>query len=184
MQGRSFYSHWTDVMGRRRLCITLFFNLFWHAKYFHFCSGSRSAEDAADCTAYCGGADEGPAFCQTRCERWKLWHMGLTKNKQPDQRLLQYQSKSCLFSSHGIWTYQSSRIFSTAREQIDKILCFSGNLFPLQKRELPQLLEGWKERAHALCRRWKGEHCTPLHVTQLQTHVFEVTLPLSYQWEK
>lgn len=76
MQGRSFYSHWTDVTGRRRLCITLFFNLFWHAKYFHFCSGSRSAEGAADCTAYCGGADEGPAFCQpdVRDGSCGTWH--------------------------------------------------------------------------------------------------------------
>lgn len=48
----------SDATGRGRRCITLFVNLFWHAKYFHFCSGSRSTKDGVECSAHCGGAIE------------------------------------------------------------------------------------------------------------------------------
>lgn len=47
---------WKWCHGEEKAVHHLFVNLSWHAKYFHFCSGSRSAKDGAECLAHCGGA--------------------------------------------------------------------------------------------------------------------------------
>lgn len=148
-------------------CTSLFFNLFWHAKYFHFCSGSRSTEDGAECSAHCGGAAEGPAFCQPDGRAGSRGRWGLTqlptwpKTFSIIPRLLCFADKAVSPPEYFPWT-----------EQTDKFLCYRGNIPTFKKKKgIPPTFGERKGHTGGVSRegQWgTGEHCTLLHLTSFR----------------